>query len=194
MAAIFLGFALLNNREQQRYKAQMEAYQAYQDSVKRAEQALLPTVDTLSPAVDAAAASAPTPTVAPTDAATDAARLRQVTLYGEQLVAAREKESDELTVENDLLKVRFSTRGGRIAGVTLKEYTKYAPKNERTELVELFDPEAERFGLSFYLRNGLNDVLLSTADYTFETEPVRREADGTQVVTMRLPVAEGAAL
>ncbi len=191
MAAIFLGFALLNNREQQRYKAQMEAYQAYQDSVKRAEQALLPAADTLSAAVvETATASAPTPTVVPTDAA----RLRQVALYGEELVAAREKESDELTVENDLLKVRFSTRGGRIAGVTLKEYTKYAPKDERTEPVELFDPEAERFALSFYLRNGLNDVLLSTADYTFETEPVRREADGTQVVTMRLPVAEGAAL
>ena len=162
MAAIFLGFALLNNREQQRYKAQMEAYRAYQDSVKRAEQALLPAADTLSAAVvETATASAPTPTVVPTDAA----RLRQVALYGEELVAAREKESDELTVENDLLKVRFSTRGGRIAGVTLKEYTKYAPKNERTEPVELFDPEAERFALSFYLRNGLNDVLLSTADY-----------------------------
>lgn len=193
MAAVFVGIIVMNNREQQRYRAEMERYRAYRDSVELAEQALLPAVqgDSL-----AAAAAAETPRREAADAAGAAgtARQRQVALYGEALTAARDAEAGELTVENDFLRVRFSTRGGQIAGVTLKEYTKYAPRQERTEPVELFDPAAERFNLSFYLRNGLNDVRLSTADYTFEAEPVRREADGTQVVTMRLPVGEGASL
>ncbi len=197
IAAIFLGFAYLNGREQKRYQEEMAIYQAYQDSVRRAQQELAPVDSAASPAAAAvtaaAAVASPEETEAAARSAAETARQRRAALYGETLTAAAEAESEELTVENDLLQVRFSTRGGQIAGVTLKDYTKYAP-HERNERVEMFDPAAERFNLSFYLRNGLNDVQLSTADYTFAAEPVRREADGTQVVTMRLAVAEGAAL
>ena len=190
LGALFIGFAVLNSREQQRYQAAMAEYRAQMDSIERASR----------PADTLALAAAEPATLSEADAAevqqqaAEAARQRQTALYGESLVAARETEAAELTVETDLLEVRFSTRGGQIAGVTLKDYTKYAPKEERTEPVQLFDPAAERFSLSFYLRNGLNDVQLSTADYTFTAEPVQRLADGTQIVTMRLPVAEEAAL
>ena len=189
LGALFVGFAVLNNREQQRYQAAMAEYRAQVDSIERATRpadtlALETAVETLSEA-DAAEVQ---------QQAAEAARQRQAALYGEELLAAREAEAAELTVETDLLQLRFSTRGGQIAGVTLKEYTKYAPKEERTEPVQLFDPAAERFNLSFYLRNGLNDVQIATADYTFTAEPVQRLADGTQIVTMRLPVAEDAAL
>ena len=190
LGALFIGFAVLNSREQQRYQAAMAEYRAQMDSIERASR----------PADTLALAAAEPATLSEADAAevqqqaAEAARQRQTALYGESLVAARETEAAELTVETDLLEVRFSTRGGQIAGVTLKDYTKYAPKEERSEPVQLFDPAAERFSLSFYLRNGLNDVQLSTADYTFTAEPVQRLADGTQIVTMRLPVAEEAAL
>lgn len=43
---------------------------------------------------------------------------------------ARDAEAEEFTVENDVMIVTFSTRGGRITGVTLKDYTKYAPRRQ----------------------------------------------------------------
>lgn len=67
-------------------------------------------------------------------------RERQVETLGESLTTAREAEPEEFTVENEVMSVRFSTRGGQITGVTLKDYTKYAPRGERNQLIELMDP------------------------------------------------------
>lgn len=189
MAAVFIGFAYFNGKEQQRYQAEMDAYNAYQDSVRRATMPV-ETVDTTY----AEAAAQTTEAVAEALTAADAVHAREVEMFGAELVAASEAASEMLTVENDVMQVRFTTRGAQIAGVTLKEYTKYGPKDARTEPVEMFDSEAERFNLSFFVRRGLHDVKVATADYTFTAEPIKTEADGTQVVTMRLGVATGASL
>ena len=190
LGALFVGFAVLNSREQRRYQEAMAVYRAQMDSIELAARA----ADTLAVAALPADTLSSADEAALQQAAAEELRQRQTALYGEQLLTAREASPAELTVENELLTVRFSTRGGQIAGVTLKDYTKYAPKEERTQPIELFDPAGERFSLSFYLRNGLNDVQVATADYTFTAEPVQRRADGAQVVTMRLPVAADAAL
>ena len=113
---------------------------------------------------------------------------------GESLTAAREAEAEEFTVENDVISVLFSTRGGQIKGVTLKDYTKYAPRGKRDRKIEMMDPATARFGLSFYLKNGLKNVPVNTLDYVFTAQPVAGEADGAKSVVMRLPVAEGAYL
>ena len=189
MALVFIGFAYLNGKEQQRYQAEMDAYNAYQDSVRRAT---MPVAEADITYAEAAAQTEES--VAEALTAADAAHDREVEMFGAELVAASEAASEVLTVENDVMQVRFTTRGAQIAGVTLKEYTKYGPKDARTEPVEMFDSEAERFNLSFFVRRGLHDVKVSTADYTFTAEPIKTEADGTQVVTMRLGVAAGASL
>lgn len=87
--------------------------------------------------------------------------------------------------------VTFSTRGGRITGVTLKDYTKYAPRGKRDQLIELMDPASARFDLSFYVKNGLNNVKVNTMDYVFRAQPEQVEGDARRVV-MRLPVAADA--
>ena len=87
--------------------------------------------------------------------------------------------------------VRFSTRGGQITGVTLKDYTKYAPRGQRDQLIELMDPASARFDMSFYVKNGLNNVKVNTMDYVFRAEPVETAGDARRV-TMRLAVAENA--
>ena len=189
MALVFIGFAYFNGKEQQRYQAEMDAYNAYQDSVRRAT---MPVAEADTTYAEAAAQTAEA--VAEALTAADAAHDREVEMFGAELVAASEAASEVLTVENDVMQVRFTTRGAQIAGVTLKEYTKYGPKDARTEPVEMFDSEAERFNLSFFVRRGLHDVKVATADYTFTAEPIKTEADGTQVVTMRLGVAAGASL
>ena len=110
---------------------------------------------------------------------------------GEYLTAAQEAEPEEFTVENEVMTVRFSTRGGQITGVTLKDYTKYAPRGQRDQLIELMDPASARFDMSFYVKNGLNNVKVNTMDYVFRAEPVETAGDARRV-TMRLAVAENA--
>ena len=123
-----------------------------------------------------------------------AVRERQVETLGESLTAAREAEAEEFIVENDVMAVLFSTRGGQIKGVTLKDYTQYGPRGKRDRKIEMMDPATARFGLSFYLKNGLKNVPVNTLDYVFTAQPVVGETDGAKSVVMRLPVAERAYL
>ncbi len=184
-ALLFIGFAYFNGKEQQRYQKELAEWQAYQDSLAAAA---LPAAAVL-PADSLAAVAAATP-----EEQEAAAHEQRVALVGETLAAAREAEAEEFTVENGVMKVRFSTRGARIVGVELKNYTKYGPRDERNEPVQLFDPATAQFDMRFAVRNGLNTIPLNTSEYTFEAAPVATGADGEQVVAMRLQVAEEAAL
>ena len=105
-------------------------------------------------------------------------------------LAVEAKSSDDVVVENDVIKVTLSPKGGQIKDVTLKEYTKYAPKKERNQLVHLFDPESARFNMSYVLREEQNIVELKTIDYNFEVASID-SLENKSVVTMRLPISEG---
>ena len=186
VAVLFLGFAYLNTKEQKKYDQEMAAWQATQDSLAAVNRAAAVAADTTA-VID------PTDSVAVAEAAA-AVRERQVETLGEYLAAAREAAPEEFTVENDVMSVRFSTRGGQVTGVTLKDYRKYAPRKEEGRPVEMMDPETAQFGMTFYVRNGLNNVDVNTLDYVFEADPVTTTPDGAQLVVMRLPVAADASL
>ena len=177
LALVFAGFYYVLNQDQKRYQQEVAAYRAYQDSIRQ----------TLEPEV------AEGPTVAGstdrTDSTARAQRLeRRVSAVGALLAEAENAQAEEFTVENDVMKVLFSTRGGQIKGVMLKDYDRYASESP----VELFDPASAEFALTFYLRNGLHAADINTSEYVFRAEPVRTSADGTHSVVMRLPVGEGA--
>lgn len=106
-----------------------------------------------------------------------------------KLVSDAEKV-EEVVVENDVMQIRFSTLGAQIIDVTLKDYTKYAPKEERNELVHLFAPESAYFNMSYYLKESMRNVEVATAYRNFELLPVESLGD-KKVVTMRLPVGSG---
>ena len=187
VAVLFLGFAYFNSQQQKEYLEQKAAYEAYVDSVAAAARAAAPVADSL------ASGNGVQAEVAAAEAAA-AVRERQVETLGESLTAAREAEAEEFIVENDVMAVLFSTRGGQIKGVTLKDYTQYGPRGKRDRKIEMMDPATARFGLSFYLKNGLKNVPVNTLDYVFTAQSVVGEADGAKSVVMRLPVAEGAYL
>ena len=187
VAVLFLGFAYFNSQQQKEYQEQKAAYEAYVDSVAAAARAAAPIADSVASGNGVQAEAAAAEVAA-------AVRERQVETLGESLTAAREAEAEEFTVENDVISVLFSTRGGQIKGVTLKDYTKYAPRGKRDRKIEMMDPATARFGLSFYLKNGLKNVPVNTLDYVFTAQPVVGEADGAKSVVMRLPVAERAYL
>ena len=106
-----------------------------------------------------------------------------------KLVGDAEK-IEEIIVENDVMQVRFSTLGAQIIDVTLKDYTKYAPKEERNELVHLFAPESAYFNMSYYLKDELRTVELATVHRNFQLVS-KEELGNKTIVTMALPVGEG---
>lgn len=193
VAVLFLGFAYVNTKQQEKYQQEMAAWQAYQDSVAAASRPAVPAADSAAGGVAESVVAASGETAA-SEAETDLAqtvRQRRIAAMGEYLTAAQEAEPEEFTVENEVMTVRFSTRGGQITGVTLKDYTKYAPRGQRDQLIELMDPASARFDMSFYVKNGLNNVKVNTMDYVFRAEPVETAGDARRV-TMRLAVAENA--
>ena len=193
VAVLFLGFAYVNTKQQEKYQQEMAAWQAYQDSVAAASRPVVPAADSAAGGAAESAVAASGETAAP-EAEADLAqtvRQRRIAAMGEYLTAAQEAEPEEFTVENEVMTVRFSTRGGQITGVTLKDYTKYAPRGQRDQLIELMDPASARFDMSFYVKNGLNNVKVNTMDYVFRAEPVETAGDARRV-TMRLAVAENA--
>ena len=187
VAVLFLGFAYFNSQQQKEYLEQKAAYEAYVDSVAAAARAAAPVADSL------ASGNGVQAEVAAAEAAA-AVRERQVETLGESLTAAREAEAEEFIVENDVMAVLFSTRGGQIKGVTLKDYTQYGPRGKRDRKIEMMDPATARFGMTFYVKNGLRNVDVNTLDYVFEAEPVAEGPEGEQVVVMRLPVSGDASL
>ena len=180
VAVLFLGFAYMNTKDQEKYQQEMARWQAYQDSLAAAAAVTAPAAGEAVAAADSVAAAA--------------VRERQVEALGATLAAAREAEAEEFTVENDVMAVRFSTRGGQVTGVTLKDYKRYAPRGEEGRPVEMMDPATARFGMTFYVKNGLRNVDVNTLDYVFEAEPVAEGPEGEQVVVMRLPVSGDASL
>jgi inner membrane protein oxaA len=173
IALIFLGFMLYTNHEQAEYRASLEAQEALVLADEAAPQ----------PAESAATDGNTTATEQPA---------QPQAVQSDDFIADAESV-EEVVVENDVLKIRFTTKGAQIADVTLKEYTKYAPKEERNTLVQLFDPETARFDMSFYLKNNLRNVKVNTIEHNFELLPIRN-ADKSRIVTMRLPVGVDASL
>ena len=182
MGAIFIGYVMYSSKQQAEYQEYMKQVQAEEVAKAEAEQAKLAEREAAIAADSTALATA-----------AEQAANREVEMYGQSLSSARNAEAKAFTMSNDYLTVDFTTQGGMMSKVTLEEYTKYAPKDERNEKVVLYDPESAKFDMEFYIKRGLNNVKVNTAEYVFQSEGVRRE-EGCQRLAMRLEVSQGAYL
>ena len=182
MGAIFIGYVMYSSKQQAEYQEYMKQVQAEEVAKAEAEQAELAEREAAIAADSTALATA-----------AEQAANREVEMYGQSLSSARNAEAKAFTMSNDYLTVDFTTQGGMMSKVTLEEYTKYAPKDERNEKVVLYDPESAKFDMEFYIKRGLNNVKVNTAEYVFQSEGVRRE-EGCQRLAMRLEVSQGAYL
>ena len=178
MSLIFIGYMLYTSKQQAEYQQYLEQVQAEEAATAQANE-------------NNEAAQAQAEAAAEQDA--EAALEREKSIFGDYLVAARNAQAQKFTMSNDYVTVDFSTLGGMMSKVTLDEYTKFAPKGERSEKVVLFDPESAKFDMTFYIKQGLNNVPVNTSEYVFSTEGPRREGNA-QHLTMQLQVAEGAYL
>ena len=92
-----------------------------------------------------------------------------------------------LTVENDLLKIVFSNKGGQPKEVILKKFKLYD-----SSFLQLVDSTlANR--LSYPINTGANQTA-QISDLYFNDAKVEKSADGTQTITYSLPVPSGLSL
>ena len=178
MALIFIGFSIYSIRQQKNYERTL---------AENRELAAAEAAEQAAAAEEYAAAAVSSDEAVAEDGAGDVSS-HEVDLYGETLAPLREGVEQTFTVENEYLKLTFSNLGGQIVGAELKDYTKYAPRDERTQPVQLFDPSTACFDMSFYVKNNTRDVLVNTSEYYFEIQPVEK-GESEQRVTMVLPVS-----
>ena len=181
MVAIFVGFSFYENHKAKEYnewkKGQLEMQQALEQ-----EQAAQRKAEKELSAEEVAARDS-----------MERVRIENAELYkyGSELKAARNAEAEVITLANDFIKVDFTTKGGKIANVTLldERYTRYAD-GERTEQVELKQPAAEVFGVE--LRSANDGSTFLSDEFVFNVE--QKDVENGKVVRMTLPVAADASL
>jgi YidC/Oxa1 family membrane protein insertase len=95
------------------------------------------------------------------------------TLYGDLSISAKGEE-EFITLENNLLKVQISTKGGRVYSVELKKYKRH----DSTDLI-LIEPDKSTHNLSFFAQNRS----IKTDDLFFEPQMSEKvvKVDGPEV-------------
>lgn len=91
-------------------------------------------------------------------------------------------QSQALEVENDLMKITFSNKGGQIEKVELKNYKSY----DSTQVIL-----GGKDNVLGYAINTSPTSSEQTSNLYFTPEPVRKSADGSQVVTYKLTNSAG---
>lgn len=154
----------------------MQAERMRRDSVTLAEvNSRVSRVDSLSPVVDTVAQGV----------ATDSQNSLRNNI-GDALYDASQSENQTFTIANSLATFDFSTLGGTISEVTLRDYTTYGGKP-----LQMFVPGSERFDVRFFIKRGYNNFALNTGDYNFECQmpdTTWLEGEQSKVVRMRLRV------
>ncbi len=177
IAAILIGFSFFNRPS----KEQLAEQQRLRDSIAHVEQmkieaeALAREAQAIYEAQQAAAEAA--------DTAAAAKRIHD--MYGAFAPAA--VGTEQYTVlENDLVRLNISNKGGRIAQAELKEYKAWG---DTVNDLTLFSGDESM--LNFLLITANNRVL-KTSDLYFTPQGIQTLADSTQVLTMRLFTADSA--
>ena len=147
IGAVLIGFSVYNRPSQE----EMERARQYQDSIQ--------TVAQLEAAMREAEATAQS--------------MQALTLDSTSLFFGANQGTEQFTtLENNLVKVQFSNKGGRVVSATLKDY-----KNQQGEPLTLFNEKESAMNFAF---EGKNENIL-TEDMFFQPVNV---TDST--VTMRL--------
>ncbi len=177
IAAILIGFSFFNRPS----KEQLAEQQRYRDSIAYAEQlkveaeAMAREAQALFEQQQAAAEAANTELV----------NQRLNAMYGTFAPAAMGEE--QFTVlDNDLVRLLVSNKGGRIYQAELKEYKAWG---DTINNLTLFS--GDEANLNFLLVTANNRVL-KTSDLYFTAQGIQTDANGNQTLTMRLCTTDSA--
>ncbi len=132
IGGILFGFSVWNNSKMEEQRAVKAREMAVADSIARASAPQISVEQQLRNK----------------EVADSIAEIRTAQALGS--FAQQSKGTEQfLTLENDLAVYTFSSRGGRIASVELKDYERLNEEN-KGELVKLFGNEGNNFGFTFF--------------------------------------------
>jgi len=110
--------------------------------------------------------------------------------FGDFSVAAQGVEKF-FTIENDLVKVTLSNKGGRIYSVQLKKYSKRDSLDKALPLI-LFNDKESSMGFTLVTKN--NRVINSSTLYFEPVTTITKDASGNQTLILRLKTTGNAYL
>ena len=168
---ILFGFTWYTGRQQKKYQEE----RARLDSIARLN-TVRSAQDTLSFRPD---------TLSTTDFSEEGKANALAANLGEMLVAAQNGEEKNFTLSNDVMQIDFSSLGGKIDNVTLKEYKRY-----NGGALEMFRPGSERFDMRFFIKRNFHDAEINTGSYHFvcdlPADTAWREGEKSKSVSMKL--------
>lgn len=183
IGGILIGWLVLNGPSNEEIRKQKEK----QDSIARTE--LAQKVKQEEEAIKAAQIKADT-SVAKADTSrtliVNADSIKKANLQNKyrDFAGAINGDNRFFVVENDKIKVTFQSRGGSVASVELKEYTRPDKKTK----VELFNADSTAQGLVFLAYN--NTLQVHTDSLYFTGGAVTKNAEG-QGISFKLPAGNG---
>ena len=155
--AIMFGFSAVQTKKSR----ELQAIQMQQDSIARAEAALIAAADT----------------VRTTAVPVESAQMENVSIYKDSAIDSASRVSGEvITLENDKLVIEFNTKGAKPQSVMVKDYYNY----DSTALY-LFKPGNAEYSISVY-----TGEYIETKDFNFQ---ITEKTDSS--VVMRLPFSNG---
>ncbi len=182
IAIILIGYSLLTNKD----KEELEALKRKRDSLEQIQARAVSEQKAVKDTMQKKAA-----TIQETDETIEDTATKNKVIqneldrkYGAFAKAARNKP-EKYILENNLIRVEITNKGGKIYSVELKNYQTY----DSAKLV-LFDGDSNRFGLNFFAQNRS----ISTNDFYFL--PVERQdkhlkaVDTPQELKLRLYAGE----
>ena len=169
IAAIIFGFAALNRPTEEQLKAKK-----YNDSIAQVQQLQAATQLKEDSSKQMLAAAGDTTALALNDSAaalkSDAFGSFSTSAFGEEKF---------YTVENNLLRLKFSSKGGRVYSAELKKYRKH----DAQPLI-LFDKDESNFGFTLTTNN---NRVVNTSDLYFEpVGQIVKDGKGNQTFILRL--------
>lgn len=167
IAGILIGFSVLNRPSSE----EIERQRAYQDSLRIAQQELQDAVlqeSSTQKVLDSATA----------DYAGSSTKQEALEVYGDFKTAVAGEEK-LFVLENDLIKITLSNKGGKIVSAQLKEYI------SRDSLpVELFHQDEANFGFTMALRN--NHIITTSSLFFNPVTDITEDSEGNRQMIFRL--------
>jgi len=109
--------------------------------------------------------------------------------YGTFFKQASSGTAEQTTLENDLIKIDFSSKGGRVDYVELKNFKDY-----KKEPLILLDSEYDEFGYEFFVNNYLvktNDLFFTVEEQTTNSITYKANADEESYILQKYTLRDG---
>jgi len=175
---ILIGFSLLNRPSEEELARQ----KAYNDSISAVYQAQVE-----AEAKTAAMQQAAIEQAGPDSIASDSLAAKQALNAFGEFSAAAQGEEQKYILENDLVRLTLSSKGGKVLSAQLKNYL-----SQDSSQVELFNQEEADYSFTLALRN--NHIVNTSQLYFSSPGEIETDSLGNQTLTLRLQSATDASL